>query len=74
MPCHPMPSGWEAIEPSTVTSLDQYNFYIHYKYLPWGWGFNSVVELLPSKCKALALVLSPGKKKKEKEKRKEKTK
>jgi hypothetical protein len=29
-----------------------------------GWGFSSVVERLPSKCKALGSVLSSGKKKK----------
>jgi len=29
----------------------------------WGWGFSSVVELLPSKCKALGSVLSSKKKK-----------
>lgn len=28
------------------------------------WGFSSVVERLPSKCKALGLVLSSGGKKK----------
>jgi hypothetical protein len=31
----------------------------------WGWGFSSVVERLPSKCKALGSVLSSGKKEKE---------
>ena len=28
----------------------------------WGWGFSSVVESLPSKCKALGSVLSSGNK------------
>jgi len=33
-----------------------------------GWGFSSVVERLPSKCKALGSVLSTRRKKKKKEK------
>lgn len=39
----------------------------------WGWGFSSVVERLPSKCKVLGSVPSSGKKRKEK-KRKERKK
>jgi len=35
----------------------------------WGWGFSSVVERLPSKCKALGLVPSSGKKKRERERK-----
>ena len=33
----------------------------------WGWGFSSVVERLPSKCKALGSVPSSEKKKKKKQ-------
>jgi len=39
-----------------------------------GWGFSSVVECLPSKCKALGSVPSSEKKKKEKKKKKKKKK
>jgi len=35
-----------------------------------GWGFSSVAERLPSKCKALGSVPSSGKKKKERKERK----
>jgi len=38
------------------------------KVAPWGWGFSSVVERLPSKRKALGSVPSSKKKKKEKKK------
>jgi len=37
-----------------------------YKDISRGWGFSSVVERLPSKCKALGLVPSSKKKKKKK--------
>jgi len=40
----------------------------------WGWGFSSVVEFLPSKCKALGSVPSAGKKEKEEKKKKKKKK
>jgi hypothetical protein len=39
----------------------------------WGWGFSSVVERLPSKCKALGSVLSSGKNKNKQTNKKKKT-
>jgi len=36
----------------------------------WGWGFSSVVENLPSKCKALGSVPSSEKKKKKQKNKK----
>jgi hypothetical protein len=47
--------------------------YIYVKTLG-GWGFSSVEERLPGKCKALSLVPSTKKKKKEKIEKKTKTK
>jgi hypothetical protein len=40
----------------------------------WGWGFSSVEEPLPGKCKALSLVPSTKKKAKKIQKKKIKTK
>lgn len=39
-----------------MTSFKNHNFQ--------GWGFSSVIESLPSKCKALGFVLNSGRKEK----------
>jgi hypothetical protein len=44
---------------------------VHSKYrrnVWWGWGWSSVVDSMPSLCKALGFIQSRGKKEREREK------